>query len=212
MPGPANMELETEYIQSCNCDYGCPCNFNGLPTHGNCEALVAYRVKKGRLGSTNLDGVTFAWALWWPKAIHEGNGVSRLFVDTKATPEQRKAIEEIVAGKHGGGVFQVFAKTFAKTLPAKTAKIEFHHAGYDSWFTVEGVGEVRSEHIRNPVTGDAFEGEVVLPKGINFKRALVTNIKKWWMRDPEAPELSAHHVNRTGFVATSKRNEQGCVG
>src|SRR4030067_1055394 len=35
--------FEAEFIQSCNCDYGCPCNFNGYPTHGNCHALNAYR-------------------------------------------------------------------------------------------------------------------------------------------------------------------------
>ena len=22
---------------ACNCDYGCPCNFNARPTHGSCE-------------------------------------------------------------------------------------------------------------------------------------------------------------------------------
>ena len=33
--------MEAEYIQSCNCDYGCPYNFNALPTNENCEAPVA---------------------------------------------------------------------------------------------------------------------------------------------------------------------------
>lgn len=67
--------MEAEYIQSCNCDWGCPCNFDALPTHGNCEALVAYRVKRGKFGDTKLDGVVFAEGLWWPKAIHEGDGM-----------------------------------------------------------------------------------------------------------------------------------------
>ena len=70
--------MEAEYIQSCNCDWGCPCNFDALPTHGSCEALVAYRVKKGKFGETKLDGVVFAEGLWWPKAIHEGNGIGAL--------------------------------------------------------------------------------------------------------------------------------------
>jgi len=50
--------LELEYLQSCNCDYGCPCNFNALPTYGNCEALLAYHVLKGNFGETNLDDVS----------------------------------------------------------------------------------------------------------------------------------------------------------
>jgi len=24
-------------VIACNCDYGCPCNFNALPSHGTCE-------------------------------------------------------------------------------------------------------------------------------------------------------------------------------
>ena len=52
--------METEYIQSCNCAYGCPCNFNALPTTGHCEAFVGYKVRKGTFGDTKLDGATFA--------------------------------------------------------------------------------------------------------------------------------------------------------
>lgn len=203
--------FEADYIQSCNCDHGCPCNFNALPTHGNCEALVAWQVKKGTFGGTKLDGVKFAWALWWPGAIHHGGGTSRLYIDAAATPEQVQAIEAIVSGKHGGGVYEIFSKTFAKTLPAKRARIDFRFQGYDSSFAVEGLGEVKGSHIKNPVTGDKFEGEVVLPKGLNFKRALVI-ATEWWMRD-ESPELLARHVNRSGFaVANNQKANEGCVG
>lgn len=209
MAGDTPWTMETQYIQSCNCDYGCPCNFNGYPTHGNCEALVAYRVTKGAFGPTKLDGVTFAMGLWWPKAIHEGNGTARLYVDPAASPEQVKALEAIASGKHGGGVFEVFPKTFAKVHPTKRAKVEFHFDGYDSWFKVEGVGEVRSERIKNPVTGQPFEGEIVLPGGIGWKRAIVTNIKSWWMRDED---LLARHQNRAGFVTTAEFSNDGCIG
>ena len=49
--------FETEYIQSCNCDYGCPCNFNGYPDKGHCEAFVGYKIRTGKFGDTKLDGV-----------------------------------------------------------------------------------------------------------------------------------------------------------
>lgn len=200
--------FEAEYIQSCNCDYGCPCNFNGYPTPGNCEALVAYHIRNGQFAGTKLDGVTFAMAAYWPKAIHEGNGVARMYID-KATPDQQKAIEAIASGQHGGGVFEIFPKTFSKVHPMTKAKIDFHYDGYDSWFKVEGVGEVHSEHIKNPVTGQKFEGEISLPGGIGWKRAIVTNIKKWWMRDED---LLAVHDNKNGHVAVVKFSEEGCIG
>ena len=204
----AKWNLEAEYIQSCNCDYGCPCNFNGYPTHGNCEGLVGYHIRKGAFDGTKLDGVTFAWGLWWPKAIHEGNGVSRVYIDPSATPAQRRAVEEILAGKHGGGVFEAFSKTFARVLPSKEAKIDFHYDGYDSWFRVDGIGEVRSGHVKNPVTGADFSGEVVLPGGINFKRALVTAATKWSLHDGE---FQMDYTNRAGFATVTRYGPKGPV-
>lgn len=200
--------METEYIQSCNCAYGCPCNFNALPTPGNCEAFNGYRVRKGSFDGTKLDGVKVAWGLWWPKAIHQGNGVGRLYIDN-ATPAQRKAIDQIWGGKVGGGVFQVFNSTFTKVLPPKTAKIDWKFGGYDSSFTVKGIGSVESEPIRNAVTGAAWEGHVAIDTGINFKKALVTSIKKLTLHD-EA-QLNFEHENTAGFVTVTKYTEKGPV-
>jgi hypothetical protein len=205
----ANWKLEAEYIQSCNCDYGCPCNFNALPTRGNCEALVAWNIRTGEFDGTKLDGVKFAWGLSWPKAIHMGNGTARLYVDAGATPAQRKAIEEITGGKHGGGVFEIFPKTFSKVLPTKVTKIDFDYGdGYDSWFNVQGIGEVQSAHIKNPVTGDNFAGEVLFPGGINFKRALVTSAAKWSLND--AP-FRMGYENRAGFATVTKYSNGGPI-
>jgi len=32
---------------ACNCDYGCPCNFNALPTAGKCEGEWTWHVEQG---------------------------------------------------------------------------------------------------------------------------------------------------------------------
>ena len=32
--------IEGREFAHCNCDYGCPCQFNALPTHGNCKTVV----------------------------------------------------------------------------------------------------------------------------------------------------------------------------
>ena len=206
---PDKWHFEAEYVQSCNCDYGCPCNFNGLPTFGNCEALVAWRIRSGAYGGTKLDGVTFAMGAWWPKAIHQGNGVGAYYVDPKATEAQRKALGQIVGGQQGGGMFEVFPRTWTKVHPLKAVPIDFHYAEYESWFKVEGIGEAHSEKIRNPVTKDEFQGTIDLPKGFGFRSALVSNIRRWWVRDDD---ILAVHENRNGHVAVVKFTEQGCVG
>jgi len=200
--------FEAEYIQACNCDYGCPCAFDAPPTHVGCEALVAYCIREGRFGAVRLDGVMFAEGMWWPKAIHEGNGTGALYIDPSATAGQRKAIEGIWSGNHGGGVFEIFPKTWTRVHMPKTAKIDFHYDGYESWFSVDGVGEVHSGHIKNPVTGLPFSGEVVLPGGINFKRALVTGIERWSLHDGD---LQADHENRAGFATITRYTENGPI-
>ena len=201
--------FEAEYIQSCNCEYGCSCNFNGLPTGGSCEALDAWRITRGHFGKTKLDGVTFAIAFWWPRAIHLGNGTARVYVDPKATNEQATAITEITtSGKHGGAFFELVPKVCTKIHATKMVKIDFHFDGYDSWFKVDGVGEVHSEHIKNPVTGDNFEGSLDLPGGIIFKKAIITSIRSWWMKDED---LLARHQNKNGHVARVKFANAGCL-
>lgn len=199
--------LETEYLQSCNCDYGCPCNFNALPTPGNCEALVAYHVRKGNFGDTTLDDVIFAWGLWWPKAIHMGDGLGKLYVDKKASLEQIKAIEEITSGKHGGGVFSIFPSTFKTTLPTTITNIEFHYDPYEGWVTVEGAGDVRYHHITNAKTGAAFEGELLLPNGIAFKRSTVTSVDWHW----EADNISLKHEKKNGHASIASFSNEGCI-
>ena len=42
-----NWRITTDYVESCNCDFGCPCNFNGFPTYGFCRAIVLYHIKDG---------------------------------------------------------------------------------------------------------------------------------------------------------------------
>src|SRR5438105_7327147 len=75
-----------EEVATCNCAWGCPCQFNALPTHGRCEAVFAVQIREGRYGSTRLDGLVVAGAFWFPGAIHEGGGIARFAIDEKATP------------------------------------------------------------------------------------------------------------------------------
>jgi hypothetical protein len=138
-----------------------------------------------------------------------GGGTSALYIDPSATEEQRKAVEAIVSGKHGGGAFEVFPNTLAKTHPTKLKKIEFVYDGHDSWFSVDAIGEVNSSHIRNPVTNEEFEGSIDLPNGIAWKHAQVTAIRKWQIKDGD---LDFHHENVSGFVTIVRFSEKGCVG
>ena len=54
---------------ACNCDYGCPCNFNALPSKGKCEGQWTWHVEQGVRGARPpLDGLNFSIAVNWPGA------------------------------------------------------------------------------------------------------------------------------------------------
>jgi hypothetical protein len=84
-PTKIKWRIAGEQVVSCNCSWGCPCQFNALPTTGHCEATGAWQINDGCFGDTRLDGVRFACVVWWPGPIHEGNGVWRTIVDEQAT-------------------------------------------------------------------------------------------------------------------------------
>jgi hypothetical protein len=123
-----NWYMKADYVETCNCDYGCPCNFNGFPTYGNCNTTILYHIRTGKYGNTELDELDFISVLSWPGAIHEGNGTALLLITIKANEEQRKAIIQIVSGQAKGECFALFASTYSRFLEPQfvdiNAKIE----------------------------------------------------------------------------------------
>ena len=64
--------LEADYLQACNCDYGCPCEFEAPPTMGYCEGVGVWKILKGRYGNVALDGLGFGFAAHFSPLPPEG--------------------------------------------------------------------------------------------------------------------------------------------
>jgi hypothetical protein len=164
-------------VAGCNCDWGCPCQFNALPTHRHCDGMVGIKIREGYYGNVSLDGLTFVELFWFPGAVHEGNGTYQLVVGEGATPEQRDALQALTSGAEGGMPFEIFAAVSPNKLDPLMRVIAFN---YDrdqrkAVVTVEGIGELRTEPIKNPVTGEELRARIVLPDGFEFKEAEVAN-------------------------------------
>lgn len=104
MPDP-NWSLRGEYMESCNCDYLCPCiytNPQGPATHDNCTALMVFRIDEGRSAATRLDGLKFAFVIRAGKVMADGNWVFGVVVDEAADAAQRQALGAIASGEAGG--------------------------------------------------------------------------------------------------------------
>ena len=49
----AHVEWSMQGVEynNCNCNWGCPCQFNSLPSHGDCRALCFVQIDRGHFGS-----------------------------------------------------------------------------------------------------------------------------------------------------------------
>jgi hypothetical protein len=48
------VEHQGIHFANCNCDYGCPCQLNALPTDATCQAIVAWQIHEGYFGERPL--------------------------------------------------------------------------------------------------------------------------------------------------------------
>jgi hypothetical protein len=169
-------EIEGPEISSCNCNFGCPCQFNALPTHGNCRAAVAFRIDRGHFGDVRLDGLCAGGMFAWPKAIHLGNGECLPLVDERATPEQRGALLTVLSGGEtdpGATIFNVFATTYTKVHEPVFAPFEFEFdlAAGTGRFRVPGYVDSTNSPIRNPVSGAPHRVSVRLASSFEYVEA-----------------------------------------
>jgi hypothetical protein len=97
--------MRGEYMESCNCDYLCPCiytNPQAPVTHDHCIAVMVFRIDEGRSGEVPLAGLKFALVIRSGKVMADGNWIFAGVVDEAADPAQRQALAAIVAGDIGG--------------------------------------------------------------------------------------------------------------
>ena len=174
--------LKGTVLQACNCDYGCPCNFNARPTYGDCEGGYSWHVEEGQYGGVRLDGLGFGFFADWPGAVHEGNAEALLLIDERADEAQRGAIQTLLSGKTGGP-WAIFANTFTKIHGPRFVRYELSPAGDRTSLRIGDEVQLVLEPIRNPVSGKEMHPRVVLPEGIVFKDAGMVASKTFRVRD-----------------------------
>jgi hypothetical protein len=164
----ADWNLKGTVVVACNCDYGCPCNFNAPPTKGKCEGGWTWHVEEGRYGDTELDGLNFSVYVNWPGAIHEGDGEGLILVDERADEAQRDAIAALISGDMGGP-WGVLGWTWPTVHGPYAVAYELELDGVNIRMRAGDKVELEAGPIRNPVTGAEVHPGAVLPEGIIFK-------------------------------------------
>jgi hypothetical protein len=145
--------IKGSIVQSCNCSWGCPCNFQAPPTHGDCEGGWVIHIDQGRLDDVDLANLNFAIMADWPHAIHEG-----------------------------GGPFAVFMNTY-KLESTSYAPFDVRIDGPRSHATIGATVKLELESIRNPVTGVELSPMVVLPEGMMYSESVRYSSKAFKVSD-----------------------------
>ena len=141
---------------SCNCDWGCPCNFDVAPSYGHCDGVYVFSVKEGSYGEEPLDGLNFAWGAHSPGPVHEGNVTAVLLVDDRATSAQRDALESLWRSGSAGLPFDILNSVTSTWLDTVYAPFSIDFA---------------QSRVKNPVTGDEEELYLDKPTGFTSKRS-----------------------------------------
>ena len=165
------------------------------------KRVGAWRINRGSYGKVSLNGLGLGFALRFPEEMHKGNGTLAVFVDQKATPQQREALLQIASGKAGGLPFEVFPALVTNFLDPQFVSFQFKVDGKNSSAKMGNAAGVAFEPIKNPVTGTEEEIRVSHGTGFIFKEAEAVSAKEC---QSSIKGLSFSWPNKAGFVSNIK--------
>jgi hypothetical protein len=111
-PTQIRWRIAGEELASCNCNWGCPSQFNALPTKGRCETFVTCLITDGYFANTD-------WTAWCSLAFTGGHNAQHCcrpaitLVRFSRVPTQRLQTSSVVisAGRLSGKVGAVITSS-----------------------------------------------------------------------------------------------------
>ena len=139
--------------EACSCNAACPCWFDSKPTKMTCGGGQVLFIEKGTYGKVRLDGLAIANMAQSPegKSMMESFGqwnFSTNYIDEKASPEQRKALEAIA-------LTVLPAKNASQNFESKYAPITRKIEGKEHTITIGNVGNFRGRLVEGGLGGSS---------------------------------------------------------
>jgi hypothetical protein len=127
--------------EACTCSVPCSCNFGQGPSpHSYCYPFYSYHIRKGNYGDVVLDDLHFGSA--------DLSGGRHMFMDERATPQQREALRVIMA--------RVIERVSADDAERKAKEMadEIRYVGVEQQYDdrknllrVAGIGEFAADYV-----------------------------------------------------------------
>src|SRR5437764_3052577 len=153
--------------EACSCNAACPCWFDSKPTRATCGGNQVLFIQKGTYGNVKLDGLAVANYAQSPEnqTMMDSFGkwnFSTNYIDEKANPEQRKALEAIAAivlpSNNGSKNFKTVYAPITRKIEGKDHIITIGHVATFTGHLVEG-GLGGSSRINKPSGADTVTAQ-----------------------------------------------------
>jgi hypothetical protein len=143
--------VEGLYVEACQCSVPCPCNFGQKPTHGNCDNTSVYQIEKGNYEEAQLDGLYVVVVGSSPAGERYVDAVGKLtfvryYVDERANPRQRQALEEIARALNAS-YLRLPTRKLSANEEVKVVPIKADVAADRAEVTIPSVLEFRTQRL-----------------------------------------------------------------
>ena len=135
--------IEGTYLEACNCEAICPCRrVDGVPggrsTYGICVGALSWRIRSGHDGDLDLSSLSVVLAFRYDDDEPGSPWRWRLYLDERASADQRASLASIFTGRREGDSADRFPWTrkASDLLGVTPARIELDHAPRRGWFRV----------------------------------------------------------------------------
>lgn len=187
--------VEGDWFDVCRCTIPCPCTFAQAPTDNYCEGVLAWHINRGDFGGVQLDGLNvlaigaFTGNIWGG----ETKATMGIFMDERANPQQRDALQTIFGGR-GGGFPVMFANLIGELRGIEFATIEFELAqDLSTWRArVPGKVEASADALTGPTTPPGKRVQTINPPGSEVGPGLDGAVATWGV-------ATADKVDAMGF-------------
>jgi hypothetical protein len=133
--------ISGSYLEACNCEAICPCRrVAGVPggrsTYGECLGALSWRILDGADGDIDLGGLNVVITSRYHDDEPRSPWRYMLYLDERASPAQRDALEAIYTGKRGGSADNHFPWAWKPSdlLGVEPVGIEIDHTPRRGWF------------------------------------------------------------------------------
>jgi hypothetical protein len=142
--------LEGTLIEACSCNVNCPCWIGEDPDLGECFAIVAYGIERGRITDIDVSGLNLVLICHIPGNVLAGNWQVVALVDEKGSQEQRDALIAAFTGKLGGPLGDLWEALIGEVKGVEFVPISHQVVGGSGSLRIPGLVDAEMEPYRGP--------------------------------------------------------------